>query len=483
MKPNRYIIAVLIELALVATSFSERLPYLRHDEDPFKLEYEAAGEFDQIYLLDSAREAELKQDWSRAFYLFNELHRMDQSNPDHLFSMARMSYLQYRSDDALLYAEKLPADYHTRDVTLLKAGCLLQLGRFEEAIVLFQDIMDQDPRFIVVKRGMAEALLALQRYEEAAGIFKTMLEIDPAAIDDHPELKAVLLSAGLNGPESLAHILKVYSLSKTLSTLYSPLDAATIGFQQVDREKAIDLLIKAVEENPDSAILHSRLGLFYNYLGKKELARQHMEKAASLSPDDLDVINNRGVLAMQFGEDDQAIELFKRAVELRPDYVEAFRNLARMYYLKEEWSDSAYAAQQALILDQKNVTARLLVGFSCYKQGHFPDVLRYLEPALTDELDRPAAWFLAGISAHRLGRWPDAERYYRKGLALRDDYVLGLNNLADILVNNPKSDPDDIREARALAERASALTQHNVERIESTLNQVKERAAAMGIND
>lgn len=483
MKPVFIISAGLFGCVLITSSIAERLPYLRHDEDPFKLEYEAAGEFDQLYLLDSAREAELQQDWSRALYLFKELHRMDNTNPDHLFSMARMSYLLYQGEEALEYAGKLPTGYYTRDVTLLKAGCLLQLGRYEEAVSMFQVILEQESRFLAVQRGMAEALLALQRYEEAAGVFKAMLEIDPRSLDEHPDLKSALLTPTRRGPESWAHILKVYAQSKTLSSLYSPVDAATLSFQHVDREKAIELLVKAVEENPESAVLHSRLGLFYHYLGNTDLAKLHMERAAELSPDDLDVINNRGVLAMQLGDDDQAIEFFKRAVELRPDYAEAFRNLARMYYLKEEWSDSAYAAQQSLVLDQKSLDAALLIGFSFYKQKQYTDALRYIEPVLTDHLDRPAVWFLAGISAHQLGRWPVAERYYRKGLSLMNDYVLGLNNLADLLVNNPNSDADDIREALALAERASELTQRSVTRIESTLSQVKERAAAMGISD
>jgi len=472
-----------VGLAMISAALAERLPYLRIDEDPFKLEYESADEFDLLVLLDSAREAELQQDWPRALYLFSELHRLDRANPDHLYSMARMHFMLKQCAEALDLANQLPSGYFTRDVNMLKAGSLLCLGRYEESIDLFKGVMDQEQHLLAAKRGMTEALLALNRYEEAADVIKAMLSVDPAAIDDHPELKEALLHPGSRGPERWSHILKVYAQSKTLVSLYSPVEAATISFQHVDREKAIEILLKAIEENPDSAVLYSRLGLFYNYVGKKDLARKYMDKAFEMSPDDLDVINNSGVLAMQFGEDEKAIESFKRAVSLRPDYAEAFRNLARMFYLNEEWSDSVYAAQQALIIDAKSMNAILLAAFSSYKLGDFSNVLRYLTPVLTENMDRPSAWFLAGISAHRLGRWTEAEQYYRKGLALRKDYVLGLNNLADLLANNPKSDEGDIREALALAKRASELTNHSVKRIQDTLKEIQARSAAMGIQE
>ena len=479
MKATVVIAASLICLVAINSLMAERLPYLRSDEDPFRLEYESSGNFDQYFLLASAQEMEQQRDWPRALSLYSELHRVDPTDPDHLFAMARMAYHLHRADDALAYVERLPSAYNQRDVSLLKAVSLHLLGRYTETIALLGDLLDEDPHRLSVMLAMAQVLMAEQRYEEAAHLFMSMLAIHPAVFEQYPDLKEALLSTGANGPERAAFVLKRFAQTKMLDTLFSPLDAATISFTQVDQENAIDVLLKAIEENPESAMLHARLGLFYRQMGKPELAKHHMEKASELSPNNLDVINNRGVLAMQLGDDDEAIASFKRAVELKPDYAEAFRNLARMYYLKEEWQASAYAAQQSLIVDQHSLNARLLVGFSNYKLGDHREVLRYLEPVLNDHLDRPSVWFLAGISAHRLGRVEEAARYYRKGLVLHPDYVLGLNNLADLLVNDPTSDATDLREALVLAERASELTDHRIKKIEATLQQVKERTSSM----
>jgi tetratricopeptide (TPR) repeat protein len=480
MKFFAILFASLISGAVMSPLMAERLPYLRYDEDPFRLEYESAGNFDRYFLLASAQEAERLPDWNRAFSLYQELHRVDPTNPDHLFAMARVVYQLHRAEEALIFCERLPAGYHQRDVTLLKALSLLFIGRYQEAIGLFGDLLDEDPHRLPVMLGMAEALMALHHYDEAADLFTLMLAIHPAVFDRYPDLRASLMSAGANGPERAAFVLKRYAQTKTLGTFFSPIDAATISFTQVDQESAIEMLLNAVKADPGSAMLHARLGLFYRQLGQPELARHHMDKASELSPNNLDVINNRGVLAMQLGDDDLAIASFKRATELKPDYAEAFRNLARMYYLKEEWQASSYAAQQSLIVDQDSVNARLLVGFSNYKLGDYREALRYLEPVLNNRLDRSSIWFLAGISAHRLGRIAEAGQYYRKGLMLRPDDVLGLNNLADLLVNDPNANADDLREALALAERASELTSRKVKKVETTLLQVQERSAAMG---
>lgn len=182
---------------------------------------------------------------------------------------------------------------------------------------------------------------------------------------------------------------------------------------------------------------------------------------------------------MYLGNETNAFMSFWRAIEVQPAYPEALRNLSRIHLQRQEWDAVVHTARESLVVDPDSYIARIMAAFGSYKLELYEDALRVLEPLLVPGGGRPTAWFMAGSSAQFLGRIRDAERYYRAGLELQDDSVLGLNNLADILLDNPGSDAAALREAVSLAEKASSLSQRRNPAVEETLHQARERVRAV----
>jgi tetratricopeptide (TPR) repeat protein len=468
----------ILFLALVVFA-SEKVPYLPFDQDPFRIPYETADDYDIVYLLDSAREAVRERDWPRVAYIFGEFKRLDVESPVYVYAMAQLAFWQQLWSEALQYVETLPADYEQGEANILRGAALLQLRRPEEALTVLQDHLKQYPSSILTRRWLAETLVALHRYEDAAGMFNEILAMNPAALDNDVELKRALQELGEKGPVSRAHILKEFTQARIMDSFLPPLQAATISFLLGNQDRAVELLEEAVRTEPGSPELYHRLALFYDSMGRKQEADVHLDKAEKLDPDNPEIINNRGALAMYLGNEKIAFDSFCRALELQPAYPEALRNLCRLHFHRKEWTDVIYTARESLVVEPDSSTARLMAAFGSYKLGYYEDALRFLEPLLEPGSDLPSAWFMAGSSAQLLGRMHEAERYYRAGLRLKGDYVLGLNNLADILLKNPDSDADALREALSLAEKASAFSRRGNPAVEETLRQARERVGSL----
>lgn len=100
--------------------------------------------------------------------------------------------------------------------------------------------------------------------------------------------------------------------------------------QEVDAEKlleAIDLYRQAVEVDPDSALIYSRLAGALLYLGDIEAAGTSILRALELDPDLSEVQNTLGEYYWALG-DPSAAAAFERAVELNPHNTDALHNLA-----------------------------------------------------------------------------------------------------------------------------------------------------------
>lgn len=469
------VLCVALGLADVLPA-QEPVPYLWFDLDPFLIDYESAGNYEVIELLDGAREAIRERDSSRIRYLYEQLRALDQDSPEYLYAMAKLSFLLHGWEQALRYIEAIPPEFPQAELNILEAVSLHQLGRSMEALAVFDQYLQDHPSSLMIWEWKAGVLASISRFEDAVGVFEEMLALDPAALDHDPELRQIFLDPLAGGPQRLPYRLEKIMKSRLMETVLPPLQAGTFSFLTGGQERGIEILEEALRQYPDRPDLHARLGLFYDAVGRKEDALDHMEKASVLSgKDDPDLLNNRGVLAMYLGNDRAAQDLFLAALKIRPEHAEAYRNLSRLYLRHRKWKDAAAMARASLLNDPESDEARLVVALNSYRLTQYRGTLVDLEPLLDKDTDQAMAWFLAGSAAQSIGRLTDAERYYRKGLALNKDDVLGLNNLADVLLRKPGPDPAALEEALALAERASELTARWNPTVEETLREARMR--------
>ncbi|NNF12805.1 MAG: tetratricopeptide repeat protein [Gemmatimonadetes bacterium] len=76
-------------------------------------------------------------------------------------------------------------DEQLADLPLLKAQVLADAGRWEEAVVLYEDLSAQNPSDVELKRGLAAILMELERQDEAFAIYDEMMNmpgLSPSAL-------------------------------------------------------------------------------------------------------------------------------------------------------------------------------------------------------------------------------------------------------------------------------------------------------------
>ena len=103
---------------------------------------------------------------------------------------------------------------------------------------------------------------------------------------------------------------------------------AIAAFQRGESEEAVDLLRRAIDANPESAVAANDLGSILAQMGRTTEAISAFRRAIELVPGYPEAHNNLANLYQMTGNLEEAVASYHTALRLRPEYAEAWRNLA-----------------------------------------------------------------------------------------------------------------------------------------------------------
>jgi tetratricopeptide (TPR) repeat protein len=236
---------------------------------------------------------------------------------------------------AARYAEAIPEFDRVLDTSpglysavLLKADCLLQLGRPGDAATLLKPIAgehDDDAAFAYVygmallqdkqtDQGLAYLDKILRRGESAEA--HLLMGLAKQAAADYAEAREEFRKAvALNGELPMAHSLLGQALLRT-----GDRDAAKSAFEQ---ELAI---------NPNDFESQLYLGVIQKEASEFDAALAHFTRAETLRPGDFGVRYQIASLLVARGDTDAALPKLEALVKEAPTFVEAHVSLATVYY-------------------------------------------------------------------------------------------------------------------------------------------------------
>ena len=81
-------------------------------------------------------------------------------------------------------------------------------------------------------------------------------------------------------------------------------------------ERALELVQKAVELDPDNGAYVDSLGWAHYRLGHLAQAREHLERAARLAPGDATIYEHLGDVYAALGDEVKAAEFYRRALQV-----------------------------------------------------------------------------------------------------------------------------------------------------------------------
>ncbi|MEM6652419.1 MAG: tetratricopeptide repeat protein, partial [Pseudomonadota bacterium] len=226
-----------------------------------------------------------------------------------------------RRDDAIALLRTIPDDsvHHTSAQGQL-AWALRREGRDEEALATARATLAQtENRNIRIQ--LADLLQSLGRDGEAEKIFTQVIEADEAI----GEYDWRIYFARGGARERLGEWPPAENDLKTAMSL-NPDDPSImnyLGYSWIDRgihlNKGLDLIEKALREDPDNGAITDSLGWAHYKLGNYERAIFYLERATVLVPDMAEVLDHLGDAYWQVGRFKEAGFQWERALKYAVD--------------------------------------------------------------------------------------------------------------------------------------------------------------------
>src|SRR5450830_616812 len=203
-----------------------------------------------------------------------------------------------------------------------KGGSLNSLGRYEEAILCYDQALELDPRCIAAWNNKGSSLYNLESYQEALNCCDKALELDPR------------------------HEVAWYSKGNSLHGLGR-------------NEEAILCYDQALELDLRDAAAWDNKGVSLHSLGRDEEAILCYDQALELDLRDAAAWDNKGVSLHSLGRDEEAIRCYDQALEFDPRNVNAWYNRALAEDELSQWREAALSYQQFLALAQAQAVEQI----------------------------------------------------------------------------------------------------------------------------
>ena len=129
--------------------------------------------------------------------------------------------------------------------------------------------------------------------------------------------------------------------------------------QHGDRQEAMDLVLRLLEQHPDFAPAIKLKGMLLEEAGRTAEAAAAYEEALKLAPNDGDLLLKTGIYKLTAGKKEEALRLLQRCIRILPGDGDAQYYLAQAYHLNGQDELALRAIRQSLKAEPDNVSCLL----------------------------------------------------------------------------------------------------------------------------
>jgi tetratricopeptide (TPR) repeat protein len=257
------------------------------------------------------------------------------------------------------------------DVALVQQA----VGQTEEAIVSYQKFLIHFPEDFQANYHLGLLYRETGRDDLALEHFMRAEEKEP----DHPQLAQELADLYLdrNDHEEARRRL----LGASQESVVSLANLGIIAKREGQNSQAMQYFERALEKDPQNALLWAHLGDVLFELQRSGEAAEAYENALRHNPEDVDVLSNLGTLYAHVGRVREAIDLLKRALSIDSCHGQAHYSMAVVL----DRTDAREAAQthylRSVDCGADNAYAHLRLAFLFARKEDRSEALRHLEIA------------------------------------------------------------------------------------------------------
>lgn len=182
---------------------------------------------------------------------------------------------------------------------LMKGNELFEQKRYEEAISIYQEILQKYPDAYIIYKNIGNCYFQQEKYAEAEKEYQKILEKDPQNID------AMIL----------------------IGNTYA---------NRGETDKAMEYYGKIAFEKIEDPVVLYNLGTNYYNSSRFEEALKYYQRAVELQPDFLDAIYQLGLTYLTLGKTTEAIQTFENFLKVDADSERASQVKGFLEYLKKK---------------------------------------------------------------------------------------------------------------------------------------------------
>lgn len=223
-----------------------------------------------------------------------------------------------------------PKDRHYLLSYIGKATFLSRIGRDEEAVRVFKEVLEKERNMIDAWTLLARSLTRLGKLKEATEAYKRAIELDPKNPVLFFQLASIMDASG-DYEKAIENLDLAISMKPDMSRAYAL--KAKIYFYKNDFENSLLNLEKALSINSELPLPYYIRGLIYLREGREYLAEKEFKMAEKYEEEGSfhSLHFNLGLFAYKRGDIKKAIEEYEKEIKYYPDNYMARTNLALLY--------------------------------------------------------------------------------------------------------------------------------------------------------
>jgi len=305
---------------------------------------------------------------------YKQARELDPQNVEVSVTLARLYAAAGQFSDALATLDAIPGARFPVEGIPVKIGCLLALGRRDEASKLATRVKDPALDLAIAEIFVASKMpeLALQSLAKAAESGRR----PPARFHF---VKAKALDAGGNRAAAVENFQKALTLEPNSEEFI--LAAAELYAREEKHAEAFELLQRAYKLDRDSLSVIRPLILEGSFAGKSDQVQDAAEQleAKSDQPQDLFVAAS---IFLKNTRQDEAVPLLEKYLEKVPDDPRAWVGLGVGYEDEKRFPDAQKAFERALQADPKYADAEYQLGILISLNGNSAQAMEHFERAI-----------------------------------------------------------------------------------------------------
>lgn len=322
---------------------------------------------------------------------------------------------------------------------------LVRQGECRQAIPLMEQILEQQPKNVNIKKLLGECLLRQNRWDDARKQFEGVLEISP---HDAAALQALQRAMeGLQRVEQVRQTLEIETRAVTADQLRAKYEFDRAGeFLKAGRLGEAEKILKdIVERQPDSVTARQRLAEIYTATNRYDQAVALYRDLAS-EPGAAVIFQHRLAQNLEWGGNyGEAAEQYGLYLEKRPDDLVARMALGNILQWAGRYQDAIAEYEHVLGKMPNNIRAQLAIA-QCHEQlEQFELALENYEKALELDPTSPQAQEARDKYTQYFNELPRKKAY----AALQDgDLNAAAEHFTEYLAKNPEDKETTLQLAR-----------------------------------